>query len=232
MASTVTELMMRRMGAKSGSAIDWESIARGMIDRTTVFNVDSLIEGKTSLGVSLFYGRTGLQSIELPSTLTSISASLFNECTGLTSIVIPNSVTTIGDSAFNGCSNLTSITIGTSVTSVGTTSLQGCSKLTSLVFPNSVTNIGNQCCRSDSKLEIIDIGTGITNIQNMAFYQCSKVQYYIVRATTPPKLGSAALAGVSGYVIYVPDASVNDYKAASGWSSYASKILPISDLTT
>lgn len=232
MASTVTELMRRRMMGARGSSIDWESIARGMIDGTTVFNVDSLIEGKTSLGVALFYGRTGLQSIELPSTLTSISSSLFSECTGLTSIVIPNSVITIGDSAFKRCSNLTSITIGSAVTSISTMAFQDCSKVTSLVFPNSVTFIGIQCCRSMSNLQTVDIGTGITSIQNMAFYGCSKVQYYIVRAISPPTLGSSSLAGVSDYAIYVPDASVNTYKAVSGWSNYASKIFPISDLTT
>lgn len=231
MASTVTELMMRRMGAKS-SSIDWESIARGMIDRTTVFNADVLLVGATEISYYLFCGRNGLQSVEIPNTVTAIGDGAFNGCTGLTSVVIPNSVITVGQSAFNGCSNLTSITIGSAVTSISTMAFQNCSKVTSLVFPNSVTFIGIQCCRSMSNLQTVDIGTGITSIQNMAFYECSKVQYYIVRAISPPTLGSSTLAGVSDYAIYVPDASVNTYKAVSGWSNYASKIFPISDLTT
>ena len=226
-----TELIRRRMMG-SGSSVDWESIARGMVDNTTVFNADVLLVGATKISYYLFYGRNGLQSVEIPDTVTAINDGAFSYCTGLTSVVIPNSVITVGQFVFYGCSNLTSITIGTSVTSISASAFQDCSKVTSLVFPNSVTDIGNQCCRGMDNLETVDIGTGITTIQNMAFYRCNKVQYYIVRAATPPTLGSSSLAGDSGYAIYVPDASVNTYKAASGWSSYASIIFPISDLTT
>ena len=45
-------------------------------------------------------------------------------------------------------------------------------------------------------------------------------------ATTPPVLGTNVFIS-NNCTIYVPSASVEDYKAASGWSTYASKIQAI-----
>ena len=54
----------------------------------------------------------------------------------------------------------------------------------------------------------------------------------VVEATTPPTLASASLPQLNDTKltsIYVPDASVEAYKAASGWSTFASIIKPISE---
>jgi hypothetical protein len=45
-------------------------------------------------------------------------------------------------------------------------------------------------------------------------------------ATTPPSLGVKGFEAVPGY-IYVPDASVQAYKDASNWATYASKIYAV-----
>lgn len=54
---------------------------------------------------------------------------------------------------------------------------------------------------------------------------------------TPPTLGANCFINTnSSFRIYVPDdgtgAIVQDYKAATNWSSYASRIFPISQLAT
>ncbi len=46
-------------------------------------------------------------------------------------------------------------------------------------------------------------------------------------ATTPPALGTDVFANTNNCPIYVPAASVETYKAASGWSGYASRIQAI-----
>ena len=52
-------------------------------------------------------------------------------------------------------------------------------------------------------------------------------------ATIPPQIGDSVFGIISGsgdiaqYKIYVPAASVNDYKTAQGWSEYADRIEPI-----
>ena len=140
------------------------------------------------------------------SNLTSIGGAAFSNCTGLTSIAIPNSVTSIGTSAFQGCSNLTNIVIPNSVTSIGVAAFHNCSGLTSVTIPS-----------------------GVTFINGNAFYGCRSLTSVTVKALTPPTLGDDAFDGTSSsLVIYVPSASVDAYKASSGWSDYASRIQAIS----
>lgn len=125
----------------------------------------------------------------------------FSQISTLVKVSIPNSVTTIGDYAFTGCSGLTSITIPSSVTTIYV-AFNGCSSLTSITIPNSVTSIGNE-----------------------AFSNCSSLTNVTIQATTPPTLGVDVFSNnASGRKIYVPSASVNTYKAATNWSTYASDI--------
>ena len=47
--------------------------------------------------------------------------------------------------------------------------------------------------------------------------------------TTQPTLGSNALGGTNAkLIIYVPAESVDTYKTATNWKTYASRIQPIS----
>ena len=162
---------------------------------------------------------------------TSIGNNAFNGCSSLTSIVIPNSVTSIGSIAFNNCTGLTSINIPNSVTSIGQYTFLNCRSLTSIDIPNSVTTIDTQTFSGCRSLTSCTIGSGVTSIGNGVFLNCSGLTSITVNATTPPTLGSSVfsstpIAGGTGY-IYVPSASVNTYKSASGWSDYASRIQAI-----
>ena len=86
---------------------------------------------------------------------------------------------------------------------------QGCG-LTSVTFPDTVTRIGNY-----------------------AFYGNTQLTEVISLATTPPTMQNNALQGNNALQsIYVPDASVSTYQGTSGWSTYASKIKPISQRPT
>ena len=111
--------------------------------------------------------------------------------------------TDINGGTFSGCSNLENITIqgGT----IGDGTFAGRTKLTNVVLGQEITSIGS--------------GT---------FYGCTLLASLTVQAVTPPTLGSSALTSTSeNLVIYVPANSVDTYKAASGWSDYASKIQAI-----
>ena len=88
----------------------------------------------TSIGDWVFYGCSGLTSIEIPSSVTSIGYFAFGYCNSLTSIEIPSSVTCIGDDAFGGCHSLTSIEIPSSVISIGNWAFSVCRSLTSITI--------------------------------------------------------------------------------------------------
>ena len=147
---------------------------------------------------------------------------------GCKNTVIPNDVTIIESNAFNGCMGLTSITIPNSVTEIGWGAFMNCSDLTNVIISDGVTTIYNNAFNSCVNLTSVTIGSGITDIKDRAFMYSSNLESLTIEATTPPTLGGDSLSYTSSDLkIYVPSASVDTYKAASGWSSYASKIQAI-----
>ena len=155
-----------------------------------------------------------------------IGSRAFFGCESLTSITIPDSVTEIGGEAFLGCESLTSITIPDSVTSIGHGAFSSCRSLTSVTIPNSVTSIGSGAFYECYSLKSVTIPDSVTSIGNYVFSYCRSLTSVYCKPTTPPAGGSGMFDNnASGRKIYVPRASVDAYKSASGWSSYASYIV-------
>ena len=162
-----------------------------------------------------------------------IGAYALCNCSKLTSVDFP-AATTIGDSAFSSCSALTNVALPAAIT-IRSYAFSSCSNLTSIALP-AATTIGSSAFSSCSKLTSVDFPAA-TTIGNSAFYGCSKLTSVVLRKTdticelsgtsvfnnTPIKSGT-------GY-IYVPDALVDQYKAATNWSTYAANIKPLSEYT-
>ena len=182
----------------------------------------------TSIGSDAFKNCSGLTSVTIPNSVTSIGYDVFNGCTSLTEVTIPNSVTSIGSSAFMECTSLASVTIPDSVTSIGTNAFYYCTSLTEVTIPNSVTSIGTNAFRNCTSLSSITIPNSVTSIGNNAFYNCTSLSSITVNALTPPTLGTNVFDSTNNCPIYVPSGSVNAYKSATNWSTYASRIQAIS----
>ena len=196
-------------------------------------------DGVTTIGAWAFYGCSGLTAVTIPNSVTNIGDNAFSYCSGLISIevesgntkydsrnncnaiietasntliagckntIIPKSVTSIGDWAFEECSGLTSVEIPNSVTSIGEYAFRYCTGLTSVTIPNSVTSIGDEAFR-------------FCDLTTLTVYapSCS--------------LGTYALHTNALDNIYVFSDKVDDYKAATNWSKYASRIKAITDVT-
>lgn len=156
--------------------------------------------------------------LTIPEGTSEIGANAFYNYNNLMSVEIPDTVNTIGDYAFQSCSGLTSVTIGNGVNEIGIRAFYGCSGLTSVEIPDSVSLIGNNAFEGCNDLTSVTIGNGVIEIGDQAFYQCNSLESVTVNATTPPTLGIEAFLYTHLYAIYVPAESVEDYKAASGWS--------------
>ena len=128
----MSNLRRSMMVAGRGSAIDWERIARGMLDYTTPFDITgvevtptqyvltrrgnatgvvTVKDGATEIGNGAFSNCLGLEAVILPNTITKINGDAFSSCKGLTSVNIPSSVTSIWSWAFNYCTGLPYIKI-------------------------------------------------------------------------------------------------------------------------
>ena len=185
----------------------------------------------TSIGYAAFYECSSLTSITFGDNpqLTSIGDYAFGDCSSLTSIEIPNSVTFIGEGAFSYCKSLTSITFGDNpqLTSIGDGTFYYCESLTSIEIPNSVTSIGEDAFHSCSSLTSIVIPNSVTSIGEEAFYSCSKLRNIICYAEDVPETGGNVFGNCWDMIIYVPEVSLEDYKATYPWNKFT--ILPLND---
>ena len=170
------------------------------------------------------YGNVGSgANVEIPSSVTYFGG--YNNAI-ITEAVLPNTVKTI---SFQNFHNLTKC-IAAGVTSI---SFYGSSGITSVgeigsgadvELGASLTEIKNEAFYKCTSLTSVTLGN-ITSIGNTAFYGCSGLTSITIKAITPPTLGHSVFDG--SYPIYVPAQSVDTYKSASGWSTYASRIQAI-----
>jgi hypothetical protein len=145
------------------------------------------------------------------------------------SVQLPSSVTFIGAWAFGGCS-LSSYFYAPGVTTIDAHAFYG-SGVTDLAFPK-IQSIYNLALDNIPSLETLSLGEDLTFIGASAFEDCQSLRIVTVEAINPPYyrgIGSSQMFdGCSALTaIYVPAEAVNAYKAASGWSTYASIIQAI-----
>lgn len=121
----------------------------------------------------------------------------------------------------------------TVATKVKDTCFNGYTKLISVEFP-MVTRVGTQAFQNCISLKKADFNV-LARINIWAFNVCRALEALIIRTNSVCILGginafannSGIMAG-TGYV-YVPSTLVNDYKAATNWSTYAEQIRAIED---
>ena len=96
-------------------------------------------------------------------------------------------------------------------------------QLTEITVPDSVTFLGMECFDSDN-LATYHIGSGVTEIKEGINSRTANGQVIYINAVTPPTTSMPFKNTFRITKIYVPSASVDAYKSASGWSQYASLI--------
>jgi hypothetical protein len=101
-----------------------------------------------------------------------------------------------------------------------------CYVLNSVMIPEGVTSIGDTAFGSAQGLNMLTLPSTLTSIETGAFSSCYSMSEYHFKSTTPPTLQNASIFnGIpSDCIIYVPQGSLNAYKTATNWSTYASKM--------
>ena len=161
--------------------------------------------------------------------LSQYVSGLYDDFVPLTTVKLPHGVTGLGEHAFWDCQNLTSIELPDGLTNIGRMALSDCQNLTSVNIPDGVTSIESAAFNGCYSLTSIDLPTSVESIGSQAFSSCKKLASVTCRARKPPTLdGIDFFYGCpSDLQIRVPSGSVNDYKTAKNWSTYADKIVAI-----
>lgn len=185
----------------------------------------------TSIGDYAFAVCLALETTNFP-LVTSIGDAAFNKCTALKKADFPL-VTSMGQSVFVACSALETVNFPL-VTSIGSSTFQACTTLETVDFP-LVTSIRQDAFYNCKALKTANFPL-LTSIDSYAFYYCELLSSLIIRSETICNLSNknafsgSSVASGTGY-IYVPRALVEDYKAATNWSNYASQFRALEDYT-
>ena len=229
------------------------SIGRHAFDNCIMLQTLVIPDSVVHIGKSAFSLCYELKSLNVPNSVTSIGESSFGSCYLLQWLTIPNSVLNIDASAFIACHNLyPSLTIPDSVTNIGASSFNNCRALQYLIIPDSMNNISNQSFQNCVSLQYINIPDTVEDIGMFAFANCINLRtlvlpesitsmgmrtfmcpaFYrcIIKCIIPPTIANNTFeAGLLDSKFLVPAESVDAYKAAEGWSTYAEQIFAMEE---
>lgn len=194
-------------------------------NRSTVQAIE-IGDNVTAIGDYAFAYCQQMETITISPDVTSIGTEAFDGMYSLRAIVMPNSITSLGQYAFWMCPSIKFISLPYSMTSWSDYIFQSCENIPSIIIPNGIASIAQYTFDQCRTMHTIVIPSSVTSIAAYAFRNATGVAEYHFQSTTPPTLANTnAFYSLQSWTkIYVPSASVNAYKTATNWSTYASQI--------
>lgn len=208
--------------------------------------------GRTEIGKNEFNMNADVEAVYFPNVVTG-GSNMFYKCENLVMVCMPKLTDVGGSAAFQGCAklqyvhfpaveklrvttfrqcvNLREISLPKITALDQGSEFDGCTALQKVNVPEVQTLIS--CFSLCTSLERIDLPKAKT-IGTSTFRGCSALTAVILRNSTVCALGSVSaftntpIASGTGY-IYVPSALIEDYKAATNWSTYAAQFRAIED---
>ena len=171
------------------------------------------------------FTRSGVEKVTFTK-CKEIKSYAFQSCANLSAVYFPE-LTTVGASAFESTKKLSNIFFQ-NVAIIPANAFRY-SGIEAAEFP-SCTNLASAAFGTCKSLKEIKIPI-CKNFATYAFSGCSVLEkIFLDGVTAVPTLGTYALNGTPEELkIIVPDNLVESFKAGTGWSAYADKIVGISE---
>lgn len=152
-----------------------------------------------------FMNNTSIELLDMGNYMLKTERMVCQGCTNLKKVILSKNLTRIDGRAFKDCISLEEVSD----------------------IPDTCTGIygdyNGEMFRNCGSLKKLTVGSGITKIGWGAFRDCTAMESFYIKATTPPQIETEVFFN-NPCNIYVPRASVDAYKTAANWSAYADRI--------
>ena len=199
--------------------------ARCFADGDTVWDVQGQVSDSLAWGTGLYGSQAALD-------LDFTEATSYYVQSRPAVVLRAANCKTVTDTAFITCMNAMHLELP-SVTTIGQASFKNGLDCESVELPE-VTSIGYNCF-GVTKIRCIELPK-CTSIDTHSFYYDNRLKVIALPGDTLCTLGGSIMymsvnfsAADGPGRIYVNDALVDDYKAATNWATWASRIYPISE---
>ena len=217
----------------NNTTVDWGDGTVETLGSTTVTNYshkypsggDYVITMTVNSGTISFDGTSGNSGYSIYGIRTTSNDNYINR-SRIERIIFGDDVTEVGGYACYQCVGLKSVSFLSKATTIGQYAFHGCYTLSSINIPDDITTINQYTFCYGYALTQLIIPEDVTSIGANAFSNCCTMSEYHFKIATPPTLANSnAFTGInSGCIIYVPQGSLNAYKTATNWSTYASQM--------
>lgn len=216
----------------SSGSLDVETIEDYAFKDCSSLKTITIPKDVSEMGSYVFTGCKNLETVTLPTTLETIEYNAFSN-SGLTSIFIPKGVTSISSTSFNYCGKLSTISVSDENTTydsrnncnaiIQTATNQILRGTSNTIIPNTATSIGDNAFNDINSLTSIVIPESVTSIGQYAFRFCNSLAEVVCKAKVAPQLKSDAFSNdiLSKATLYVPEESVESYKADGEWKKFS-----------
>lgn len=184
-----------------------KTIRQRAFQNTAIENLDLSYAEGLEIGQYAFADMSSLKNLSLPNTCTLVGGCFQN--TGIQTLIIKAGTTFLYGNQFYACKELTYVEVEEGVTSIPQNCFGFAVKLKTIIFPSTITEVGQDVLHGNGWLSTL-----------------------ICKAIVPPTVTGSGYIGYGPFnVMYVPDESVDAYKATPGWSNHVSQIKPLSMLS-
>ena len=166
-------------------------------------------------------GFTG--NLTLPMGLEEIQSGAFSSTKFKGELNIPSTVTTIGGFAFSNTEFNGTLVLPKDLISLGSSVFSGCWRLSGVVeIPENIVAIPSQLFNNCKNIEGVVLHKDVEVIESQAFANCFYISSIVSKAKNAPTIASNSFSGVAkdNFTVEVPEASIQKYKFASGWSEF------------
>ncbi len=195
--------------------------------RNIIINIPNTLDPNGLVGYC--FGYCGyVTTIIIPSQIRTLPTQFTYQTSHLSVFCLPEGLLNIGnDNRYSSFTMKHDIveTVPLSVTAIGNHFFSYLIR-EKLIVPERYTTLGYKLFYR-TRFNRVFLHSGITNIGSLCFATYQTITEIYCYAITPPGVSTDSFAIKAGTKIFVPSESVDAYKAATNWATWADNIFPI-----